>query len=146
MNTIIHKRFPDISESAIKQILIAKLQDSLPVKNKVPLLLQKINSFHDIVDAIVNLQEIFDLEDDLLLSVSYASLNHTQDLSKTCAMDLSFELGISMQKSESTCSKSNPTAEYVFKFSAIQNNDSLIRCQRCFKLGHEAKKMFSTKF
>ena len=54
-----------MSETAIEQILIAKLQDYFPVKCKAPLLSQKVNSFYEMVDAIANLQAFFELKNNL---------------------------------------------------------------------------------
>ena len=98
------------------------------------------------VDAVTNLQEIFELEDNTQPLTSYESLNHTHSHLKALATDILIsDPGTSMKKSENICSKDNSAAEHVFQFSANQTNDNVIRYQWCFKLGLEAQSCFKLK-
>lgn len=141
LENIVRKRFPQMKEDSIQQVLTAKFTDLIPTKFKLHLLTQKTSSFSEMVDALEKFQEIAGLTNEPSApSTSYATLNQISHDNN------------SNKQGNDVNSESNETSNQVGNNSRhskfLKRNrpgSNGVSCQWCYRSGHTADKCFALK-
>lgn len=139
LENLVRKRFPDMEEKALEQLLIAKFNDLIPPHFRIHLLSQKATTFYQMVECLEKFQEIYNLQvNPVLPGTSFATIqnfNHKID---------SEVIGTNSENNLTKINNSSYSKRPYNKFP--QNKGShTIQCQWCERPGHSAQRCFALR-
>lgn len=146
LDTLVRKRFPDLSENAVEQILMAKFKDLIPMKYKLHLLSHKLENFYAMVDILTTIQELFNASSELPSSSVPTSLIHhfsaQHNNNQSCNLN---DKGSSADSQPNSVNVQNPVFNVNASVPESDMQQSQIVCQWCKKPGHSAHACFQLR-
>lgn len=121
LELLTRKRFPDLPDSSIEQLLTAKLTEAIPASYEVHLLTTKPKGFYEMVNTLASLQEVLLSKNPSSESQSFASLQHFQ------------------AQVDPVANQTHTSSASVNNITTHSSDSTELVCQFCTKVGHSAR-------